>query len=517
MRLTVGVTTVLPQWELLLGQIGLPMERVVSDQAIPPDRYAVIIVTQGGGPSEKESLLHYVKQGGSLLTEADAAHWLFGIRTIQGYVSYVATAGDPIFDAVLPGFVDASVRIPHSASHLQSDSGRKLVRVLHEGRGSVIILPSLLSSTVLDSKVRRRNFPSRGPLLPSERVSRRSKQTIRETIQGSLEYLYMKRGLPFVSLWPFPDGARTLFNFRIDTDFASRENVNNLYELCDKREVPATWFLEVHSSRKWLARFGEMENQEMGVHCYRHRIFPDFVRNERDINRAVRMLNDLRIRPSGYAAPFGEWNVPLAKALEHHGFYYSSEFCLDYDNLPFNPYLGDRFTSVLQVPIHPIATSRLRNAHHSPEDMKIYFEDLIQTCIIHHLPVFVYDHPSNADLKTVNWLFSTIRRRQLSRVSLAEYARWWKKRSNLKWTADWDSGNLTVECPFPDSSICLYLRNSTTKWATVKIKDEIDLDTVAWKKDKKAKTVRTPMRNLASWNRKMTMNDILHFYWKLRY
>lgn len=517
MRLTVGVTDLLPQWKLLLGQIGVPVQIVNMNQTVKPDDFSAVVIPRLTGTHKKDALLQYLSEGGSILMEADVAEWLLGISTVPAHVTYVTTEGDPIFAGILPGFVNGSFRLPRHGSALESDSGKKLVQILSRGKGSVLVLPSSLSRCVLDTRVRRRNFPSRGPLLPSERVSRQSKHTVREIIQRSLEYLYMKRGLPFVSLWPFPDGAKTLFNFRIDTDFASRENVDDMYELCHRHKIPATWFVETQSSNEGLSRFVEMENQEIGLHCYRHRVFSDFVRNEEDLKKGIRLLSAHRIRPKGYAAPFGQWNVPLTKALEHRGFTYSSEFCLDFDNLPFYPYLGDRFSPVLQVPIHPIATSRLRNAHHSDGQMKDYFKDMMEAHITHRLPIFVYDHPSKANLEVLNWLFKTVRKQNIPVVSLKEYAAWWEKRASIRWTAKWDKGKVIIEDSSSDSSVSLLIRRSMKEWGNVSMRHEVDLGELDWKGRKSKHKTITPMSERNALNRKMIVNDILHHYWKRRY
>jgi len=517
MKLTVGITEWLPHWEMVLCQIGVSTEIVKSVEEIAPNLFATIIVTQKGDQREKDALLHYITEGGAIIIEADTAKWLLGIKTLPAFIKNVEPMDDSIFKGILPGFIDASLILPDKATHLDDNAGKKLVKKINYGNGYVIILPGSLTKSVLDTKVRRRNFPTPGPLLPSERVSRRSKQTIREIIQRSLEYLHMMRELPFVSLWFFPDGASTLFNLRIDTDFGAQTQVESLYDLCQKYEIPATWFIETFSSKNWIENYKKMKNQEIGLHCFRHHVFPDFKRNEKDIKSGKNTLSRVKIHPAGYAAPFGLWNVSLAKAIEHHGFVYSSEFCLDYDNLPFYPYLGNRFSSVLQIPVHPITTSCLRNAHHSKEDQKKYFKNLFKLKMEHHLPLFVYDHPSNANLSVLNWLLKTIRKQDIPIIPLVEYANWWTNRAAMKWFVKWDRGIVNIDVPSVDSSVWLLIKKSITEWTVVEMKQSIDLNKVEWKKSRLRKKFKTPMSERHTLNRKMVINDILHTYWKHRY
>ena len=517
MKLTIGIIEKFPCWDISLSQIGLSVEKVQSDWKNLIDLYAVVIVTRTGDQQEKENLLHYVSEGGAILIEADNAEWLLGIKTLPAFIKYVEPAEDIIFKGIIPGFIDTRLLIPAKATHLQGNSRKKLVQVIQYGNGHILILPGLLSKSILDTKVRRRNFPTRGPLFPSERVSRRSKQTIREIIQRSLEYLHLVRGIPFVTLWVFPEGAQRLFNLRIDTDLASREKIDALYSLCQKHQIGATWFVETESSRNSIDQFVTMENQEIGLHCYRHHVYHNFIRNEINIKTGKKVLSQHRINPAGYAAPFGLWNVSLAKAIELHGFLYSSEFCLDYDNLPFHPYLGNRFTSVLQIPVHPITTGCLLNAHHSKENIKNYFNDLIKINMEHHLPLFIYDHPSNANLNALNWLLKTIRKRDFRDITLADYARWWAKRMETRWFGNWENNKLTLDLPSVDSSVWLSIQRSSTEWAVVKMKQQIDLTEVEWKKRRLRRKIRIHMSERNALTRKMVFNDILHTYWKFRY
>ncbi|MFQ6673251.1 MAG: hypothetical protein ACE5GH_00540 [Fidelibacterota bacterium] len=516
MNLTVGVTEWRPQWQLILGQIGAPVAVVGGEREVTLDQYGVIIVTARSTRQDKDMLLRYLARGGGILVEAHVAEWLLGTGSVPAYVKYVDPEGDPLFHGILPGFIHASLLLPTGAENLESDSGKKLTRVMRHGEGFVLILPGTFSECVLDTKVMRRNFPTPGPLLPSERVARRSKQTVRAIIERSLEYLYFERKLPFVSLWPFPEGHPTIFGFRVDTDFASEEHSDKLYNLCHDHKIPGSWFVETASPGDGIRRYAKMENQEIGLHCFRHRVFSSFIRNELDVKKGLRILAREQIRPLGYAAPFGLWNVSLAKAVEHHGFTYSSEFTLHYDDLPFYPHLGDRFSRVLQVPVHPITTGHLRNAHHSPGDMELYFTDLVQDHMEHRLPILVYDHPSNAHLQVLNWLVNAVRERGIPTVPLIDYAQWWKRRNALNWTARFDGDSLMIDGMQPESSVWISVRKSVTEWTVEAMKEVMDLQALKWRKNEPEVNVRTSMSRRSLLNRKMIMNDILHYYWRFK-
>ena len=373
MRLTTGITHLFPEWEIVLQQIGLPY-KIVSLQKSNNliSQFSVIIVTEKGIQSEKDILLHYIKSGGSILIEADIAEWLFNIDIVLVFVRTIESDYGPIFNGVLPGFIQTKLFLSRKADLLETGSGKKLVQNYTSGKGKALILPGGFSKTILDTKIKRRNFSTSAENLPSERVARISKHTIREVIQKSLENLHFVRQLPFISLSPFPNGKRSIFNLRIDTDFASEKEIESFYQLCLKHEISATWFVETKSAKNRMKQFTRMHNQEIGLHCYNHKVAHNYSINQSDIKTGIKILNKANIPFCGYAAPYGEWNISLAKAMEEADFTYSSEFTLDYDNLPFYPYLNSRFSSVLQVPIHPICLGRLKNAHHNEDNKLLY-------------------------------------------------------------------------------------------------------------------------------------------------
>jgi len=516
MRLTVGIIQLLPEWEIIIQQIGVSYTIISPVEFVSSDQFPVIIVTREGTQPEKDILLHYLNSGGSILTEANVGKWLFDIGTIPVFVNTVEPIEDPIFKGVLPGFIQTRLILPRMGDVLESESGRKLVQIYKHGKGTALILPGGFSNTVLDTRVKRRNFPTQASHLPSERVARRSKNTIREVIQRSLEHLHFVRKLPFLSLSPFPEEKQSIFNFRIDTDFASKEEINSLYKLCLNHNSCATWFVETKTARDRMGQFTRMRNQEIGLHCHRHKISRNYSFNKSNIKEGCQILKKANIPFRGFAAPYGEWNIPLAKAIEEAGFIYSSEFALDYDNLPLYPYLSDRFSSVLQIPIHPISTGRLRNARHMEEDMKEYFEDVVQVRMEHNLPLFIYDHPSSANLNVLNWLLQLINNKNISTISLKDYANWWKKRIKIKWAPEFNEGRIVINWQHSNSSIYVLIKKSPQESVLTKMENVINLNKLNWQKKKPPRKMISSMASRIQLNRKMIINDIFHFYGRLK-
>ena len=516
MRLTVGITHLTPAWRILLEQIAPPFEELTAGTAWSPENYACIIVSERPGTAAAESLLHFAKNGGALLMETDGADGIFDSNSSGHFVDYIETTDDPLCDSVSPGFVGRRLNIPSGATLGREKHGKRLIERRSVGDGEAIILPGGIIGALLSTASVRRNFPSQGPWLPSERVASVSKRTIRELVEHSLQQLFWHRNLPFISLSPFPDGAESLFNFRVDTDFASKEDINKLYDLCSKHEISATWFVETKSCEPWIDRFGALEGQEIGLHCYRHRISKKYSQNEHDVRKGKSLLKKGEIRPNGFASPFGEWHSSLANAVEHHGFGYSSEFALDYDNLPFSPSLNDRFSSVLQVPVHPISTGALRNARHSTDDMVGYYETVIENHLTSRLPLFFYDHPANSDLEALSLLFENVRNRNIPVTTMGRYADWWKRRCATEWSARLEKERLHLSVNDVPNGIHLQMARPDQAYSGRLESGERPLNEIEWTAAKESPPLAPNISVRHRLNYKMVLNDILHIYWKYK-
>ena len=127
-----------------------------------------------------------------------------------------------------------------------------------------------------------------------------------------------------------------------------------------------------------LNNYALFDKQEMAIHCDKHYIYDNTEDNYYNILKADKKLKKCEINATGFAAPFGEWNSSLDKTLQKLELEYSSEFALDYDDLPFYPYYNNEFSKVLQIPIHPISLGRLRRSHFNENEMLQYYINLIK-------------------------------------------------------------------------------------------------------------------------------------------
>lgn len=297
------------------------------------------------------------------------------------------------------------------------------------------------------SKVKRKNFYTEfGDIETNERVAAISKGTIYHLIKNALENLYHHRNLPFINLWPFPNGERNIFSFRVDTDFGTYNQLNNLYNLFQKNNISATWFIETKSiNNNIIDLYNSFSKQEIALHCYRHRVFNNYQENYENTKLGIECLKNINPSPIGYVAPFGEWNEELNQSLEELGFKYSSEFSYAYDALPFYPGTKNSLSKVLQIPIHPFSFGRLFRGGHTDEEMLKYFLDIIEQKLALQEPIILYTHPSEERLNILNEIFQKINSLIIPNLTFSDFYDWWIKRDSLKWEVELLNGDIKIK------------------------------------------------------------------------
>ena len=324
------------------------------------------------------------------------------------------------------------------------------------------------------------------------------------------------RGLPLIHLWQFPGDATALFGFRVDTDFASKQDVQTLHDLCRRYNIPASWFVETASAANWIGQYAQMEQQEIGFHCYRHRISKSVEKNLADFQKGLDILASVDIHPQGYAAPFGEWHPALNQALEQTGFVYSSEFAQSYDNLPYYPISKNKVSTVLQIPIHPVSTGRLRWARHSESQILDYYRNIINEKNTIYEPIFLYYHPGGKNLSVFEAIFKAVRKRNIPVIALKDYAKWWQKRAKFRWQAVWKNKRLLVNADHPDGKIWYCVDFPTGKTGLFS-----SLTSEISSADKLIEVLEKPLpqydfQKLRKYTKQMFVHDVTWHYSKLK-
>lgn len=444
MNLKIAYTKELSDWNILLDQIGVSCSLIDWGRDLL-NEYAVIIVNSLLNDEEENKIQKLVDDGGSLLIEADYAKKFFKINTRQIYIKYLFSS-EKVFSKYLP-LIDLyrNCSVSANANTLKDQKGRFVVSEFNYGKGKVVIIPGNFISAVSEVKVLRKRIYSNAET-PSERISRVSKGSIYHFLKTVLEHLFHRRNLPFVSLWSFPGKAKNIFLFRIDTDYGSQEQVDNLYKTLTEKEIKGTWFVETKSAESWINKYSLFRNQELGLHCYRHRLFNSYEENFNNFSNGLEILKKVSIYPKGIVAPFGEWNNSFNNVVEDLGFEYSSEFSYSYDGFP-------QFArKILQVPIHPISFGRLSRQGYSDVEMYDYFINVINQKIALCEPVIIYTHPMEERLEILKKIFNYINQDELPKYTFKDYADWWKKRNGIKFVSSFINKELKIETENNDDS-----------------------------------------------------------------
>ena len=95
-----------------------------------------------------------------------------------------------------------------------------------------------------------------------------------------------------------------------------------------------------------------------------------------------------------FAAPHGRWRRSLDDQLEDLGYLYSSEFQLGHDDFPFYPWKGNRFSRILQVPVHPVCEGLFLEAGVvDPGIVADYFQQVVGAKLDAGELAVIYGHP----------------------------------------------------------------------------------------------------------------------------
>lgn len=445
-----------PGVRILLGQLGVAFEAIARWGALSPADYSAIIVNASIDSAQIEALDAYVKGGGAIV---DTGHFLPKMEpskfTRRSIGALVRTREEDIFRDIWLVDLDRRILRHEEARHLDGT-----VHLTSWGDGFIACIPFDIHRLLTDTASRRTEFYTPYSRFPNEIVAAVSKGEIRKIFERGLRWLHEMRGLPYIHRWHFPDRLPGIFAYRIDSDYGTRDQVLALHEAAVRHAVPMTWFVHVEAHREYLDLFRKMERDgaEIGVHCFRHRTFRSFEENEANIAEASHLLRGLGLGIDGYAAPNGFWNESLAAAIEHHGFAYSSEFSLDYDNLPFHPWARGAFMHALQVPAHPICIGSFLRAKGSDESMKRYFRWIIDRRMQEHEPAILYHHPGHEKVDVMEDSFRHARERGLRAITMGEYAAWWRRRGAVRCELSYRDGMIATRYREHDRSVRLALR-----------------------------------------------------------
>lgn len=271
-----------------------------------------------------------------------------------------------------------------------------------------------------------------------ERVGRYAKAQIRNRLIDGLRDQVLAAGGCWVRLAPYPHPYRSVFNLRVDMDEPFPEDYHRFALPRRLLADCTTHFVSTHAYENQPEVLDDLRNVDTQSHGHFHHVYRDPEANRRNLERAHGILQDNGFEPSGFAAPHGRWNPGLDEAIESLGYEYSSDFQLGYDDLPFFPWRGDRFSKVLQIPVHPVCEGLFLDAGVSDSrTVAEYLGGVVEAKVRAGEPALVYGHPERRLGKMPEVLIALHRvvdRQPLVwRATLTELARWWRWRSRRKY------------------------------------------------------------------------------------
>ena len=490
-------------WETVLQQMGV-CYNIVDYDDITVDGYKPIclIAHNFSNISDPDVISDLVKAGGTVLFESQVYARIFNRKVRKKKIKSIFPQTGSIFESL--GVIDLHSVILIDCKR-KRDFWDKKLSIFSDivGKGTITVIPFNLYSLMKDARSCRKRFPAGRNELPSEIVSKVSKGKIRKMIEILIKKILSQNDLPLVQKWF--SNCESLFSFRIDTDYCTAVQAKELYNVCRKKEITGTWFVDTGSKDLLTETYAKMNDQEIAFHCDRHRIFPDKKNNEHYISIGLSKLADTHINVNGYAAPFGEWNNNLAEVLDEKGFNYSSEFALNYDDLPFYPYTDKKVHDVLQIPVHPISLGRLRRSHFSEEEMVQYYKDLIDRKITEMEPILIYHHPAHEHFNVFEEIFEYVNDLGLQKFSFQQWAVLWKYLQSIDLQVSISENKLKLSA---DNGMDFYIKISYKgKYTILPFRKKIDLNKVDWQVEKIPEKLREK-RNI----RKKHWRDLLYNY-----
>ena len=413
-------------WKTILQQEGINYFKIVDINDVYSAQFSVLIIDEFTDPSVKEQLLELVNSGGMLLVSGKAWRYIFQNKTVKKYCSYLLPEINSFFSSTGIINIDNILEYP---AQLSSALDKKLhIYKFVIGNGCLLIHPFDITKLISSSQCTRRNFYDTRNELPSEVVNSVSKSSIRKVLCLCVEYLWDQKKLPQIQKWYFPKKSESIFCFRIDTDFCTKSQTLEIYEMCKDYDIPATWFIETSSISMLNEVYNQFKNQELAFHGDKHLVFKTREKNKLNIIQGLNKMSAAGIKQvSGFASPFGEWNDSLGESLESI-FEYSSEFSFDYDNFPSYPIVNGKYSNVLQIPIHPVSIGRLNRSHYSTKEMKSYYNRIIDEKICSNEPIILYYHPGNGRIDVLKFIFNKINLIKINKMFMKDFACFWKAR-----------------------------------------------------------------------------------------
>ncbi len=271
----------------------------------------------------------------------------------------------------------------------------------------------------------------------AERVSRVDRARLRADLLEQLRRQIEGAGGVWARISAFPYPYRSAFNLRIDLDEPAPEDYHAMARARQPLNDCSTHFVCTSAYARYPDILNDLRYLDTHSHGHHHVVSRSPLQNLRNLRKADELLRAAGIQPAGYAGPEGRWNRGLDQVMNQLGYEFSSEFQTGFDDVPFWPWIGNRFSKVLQIPVHPICEGLFLEAKAgSGHAVSEHLCATIERKVAAFEPAFVYGHPEGRlgrYPEILEQVASVLNgKADIWRTNLSSFARWWKQRSQLQ-------------------------------------------------------------------------------------
>lgn len=508
MKLQIGLTISHPGWELLLRQEGIPFLYLNTPDDLDPSQVSAVVAPSTTSEDWNDQLKSYASKGGGIILSGEQYLRIFGGKGRRADITHLLPeANRPFWDAGIVDIYQPGV-VLEGASLCQTPFGAPSISMISLGEGLVIATPVDLGQLAVDTRRSRKSFFHNNTRLPDEKVSLVGKGGVHRLTRACLETVHLRRGIPYVHLWYYPDGVQNVFVLRIDTDFGTREEIDRLHELIDRCNVKASWFVHTGGHAGWLDRFAAIPGHEIGVHCSDHSELRSYSGSRKNLLAAMDALRKVGLDPSGVAAPYGQLYAGYQRAIAELGFLYSSEFSYDYDNFPSYPISKQGSSPVLQLPVHPICIGSLRNCRITEDGATRYFDRVIERKKITGEPLFFYHHPNDGMSGVLEKLIKSCLDGGALPMRMHDFALWWKDREAARHNIVINGKQIFVQGKLPAQA---FLRIVTQSGEAIVPASSMDMGAMNFQMPKQATTAPEEFLRIKRFSPRRSWHSVLNF------
>lgn len=301
-----------------------------------------------------------------------------------------------------------------------------------------------------------------------ERISSIDKQKVASALRQILAEAMHMAGYPYISLWYFPYGAKSLFAYSIDGDGLLSQGVDNLIEVSEQTDTKFLFYInrqlcesdpDVKEKLKKIAK-GNLLGSHGSIHNAKDS-YEDNVNDLRDVEGWVSSLGLTLDRT--YAAPRGMYSHNLGKALKDCGYRHSRDFGFAIDDYPYFPICEGDFDAPVQIPCDGFNVCRLigRNEERglpepTSEEIIDSYKTLIDGKIEKKLPLLFFCHPQYFGLyarEVYPAIVAYAREKGALLSDYVSYGDFWLERDACDYSVKEENGKTIISVTKKDPSV----------------------------------------------------------------